>query len=242
MATKSSKYGKVSFYAMVAEQVRMDVANIYELYNFSTDYYAEERSRLAKSSSRHPALPDEYWADETHRLSVIRRQFGYAVAILLSSAIEDGLKRLIARLEHDDPSAGTKFSHTYASMRGKNFLEKYALFHRDNFGTDFWTGISPLARKGNLSWLPDELDMDIGTIDLTLLLDFVWARNKIVHHSGELRTRQPLDQERRRQVPVEELLDKRSRIAVQKEYIERVTQHSIAFFDRTIADLRSRYD
>ena len=223
MLSKRSGYGKSSWYAILAVDLRMEIDGVHEVYNFGIQHYERGMEQL---HSRYDRLGEEAFIDERDRLDSIRHELGYAMVFLLCSLTDDGLQHVLRKLNRDDPGLEQEFRQSYSEdkLPDKNFLERYALFHKDKFGTDFWSSVSP----------PD----GSSAIDFNLLVDFIWARNKIAHQRGAVRatqTRRP-DGENR-DVP---LSSDGSQIEVQQPYVERVSAHLRAFFDRVIADLNAR--
>jgi hypothetical protein len=206
------------------------VADIYAFYSFCLEKYTDETMRLSRLARSAKEVPNEYLEDDRYRLELVRRQFGYAIIILLCSTLEDALRGMVKK-----------------ARSPQNFLEKYLDLHRNLFGTDFSAGVEPSPpTPGDRMWLPVDSDVDlpmIEKIDIGVLLDFVWARNKIVHYGGYATTRELSEHPTVCVEPPRDMDEPplgRQRILVRAKYVERVVQHVLAFFHRAMSDWRSK--
>jgi hypothetical protein len=257
------RWKKPSMYSMTGAGFLLDISSVYEwMYDFWSQHYRDEQAALRRRWDRLPEqkrqadyIADEF-ADENYRLDWLRREFGYAIAILTHSLVEKTLRGILGRIGVDDPLLAAHFEEDYEKRRGLSLVEKYTLFHRDKFHTDFWSDVPPLTKTlAGRGPLPEGMDTNFPAIDIGLLLGFVWARNRIVHHRGI----GSYGEAKKRSVPVvplhgelfeedmspgasrRSLSDQRVRIHANKEYLERVVSHAVAFFDRVIADLNAAY-
>lgn len=241
---------------MLPVHIRLELSSLFDLYEFWTQHHQQDFSELQSSWDRMSKKWGEseelvdHFVDERYRLDLIRHELGYAMAILLCSVTEEGLRSILRQIERNDPDRAIKAENK--KYRRRNFLERYVRFHADQYGTDFMSGVAPptLTRQQRMP-LPEVLDTDLATIDINLLFDFIWARNRIVHDRGAVRKAQIFQKDgtRKRDVPLsgesylvdEERISENSIILMRREYLERVIQHLVAFFDKVSEDLRGYY-
>ena len=211
---------------------RFEVCSIYEFYEFGL----KAHKRRARELKRGEPSSEEYRIDESVIIDDLGRQLGYAVTILLYSAVEDALLRASRYLGIKNKD---KLSKQYPR---KSVLAAAAELFMDKFKLNF-KAIASVPHQIEL--LPDGLDLNIGILDLGLLDNFVWARNRIVHDRGLAEVAEA----KKRNIPLDgNLLDDdtaeedkiRAKIGISKEYIDQVTQHLIVFVDCLAQELRSR--
>ncbi len=267
MTEERPRFGKTSMYTMLRHSLQFKICDVFDVYDFSTEHYESDVKGLHEWADRRLQVEGEAqhlvdnFVDESERLKSVKRLLGYSTAILLGSVTEEGISAILSRIKRDDPSIAKEYKQHYKKLKGAScydngpsFLEKYVHFHRDKFDTDFFSDITPIRLKWqNRGILPDGLQSiaNLSVIDVKLLLDFIWARNLIVHERGRVKPNQEerLDG-RRRDVVLNGGLDleegssqsRRAKIEIRREYLERVTQHLLAFFTKVLEDLRSRYE